>query len=178
MKTAAIIAECNPFHKGHEYLIRSVREKTGAERIIVLLSGNYVQRGIPAVTDRHVRAQMALYGGADLVLAYPTRFATVTLPLVPTEDLLDALNALRARFDPVDDVEFTVGLNDFTSTKLDNCIEAVITATDATDVEERYTIELSEEAQREVFAALDQECREKMGKGCEDLLAEARLRMT
>ena len=78
MKTAAIIAECNPFHKGHEYLIRSVREKTGAERIIVLLSGNYVQRGIPAVTDRHVRAQMALYGGADLVLAYPTRFATAS----------------------------------------------------------------------------------------------------
>ena len=119
-----------------------------------------------------------LYGSDQANISYPTRFATVTLPLVPTEDLLDALNALRVGFDPVDDVEFTVGLNDFTSTKLDNCIEAVITATDATDVEERYTIELSEEAQREVFAALDQECREKMGKGCEDLLAEARLRMS
>lgn len=119
-----------------------------------------------------------LYGSDQAYVSYPTRFATVTLPLMPTEDLLNAVNGLRTGLDPVDDVEFTVGLNDFTSTKLDNCIEAVITATDATDVEERYTIELSEEAQREVFAALDQECREKMGKGCEDLLAEARAKMT
>ena len=73
-----------------------------------------------------------LYGSDQANINYPTRFATVTLPLVPTEDLLDALNALRAGFEPVDDVEFTVGLNDFTSTKLDNCIEAVITATDGT----------------------------------------------
>ncbi|MBQ6469520.1 MAG: nucleotidyltransferase family protein [Lachnospiraceae bacterium] len=78
MRTAAIIAECNPFHKGHEYLIRTAREQTGAERIIVLLSGDYVQRGIPAVTDRHVRAKMTLLGGADLVLSYPTRFATAS----------------------------------------------------------------------------------------------------
>jgi len=78
MKTAAVIAECNPFHKGHEYLIRTARERTGADRIIVLLSGNYVQRGIPAVTERHVRAKMAVLGGADLVLAYPTRFATAS----------------------------------------------------------------------------------------------------
>lgn len=119
-----------------------------------------------------------LYGSDQAYVSYPTRFATVTLPLMPTEDLLNAVNGLRTGLDPVDDVEFTVGLNDFTSTKLDNCIEAVITATDAADVEERYTIELSEEAQREVFAALDQECREKMGKGCEDLLAEARAKMT
>lgn len=119
-----------------------------------------------------------LYGSDQAYVSYPTRFATVTLPLVPTEDLLDAVNALRAGLDPVDDVEFTVGLNDFTSTKLDNCIEAVITATDATDVEERYAIDLNEDAQQEVFAALDQECREKLGHGCEDLLAGARTKMT
>ena len=76
MKTAAVIAECNPFHKGHEYLIRRVREETGADRILLLLSGDYVQRGLPAVTERRVRAEMALRCGADLVLSYPTRYAT------------------------------------------------------------------------------------------------------
>ena len=52
-----------------------------------------------------------------------------------------------------------------------------MTTTDAPDVDERYTIDLSEEDQRELYAALDRECREKLGKGCEDLLAEARTRM-
>ena len=118
-----------------------------------------------------------LYGSDQAYVSYPTRFATVTLSLVPTADLLQAVNNLRIGLDPVDDMELTVGLNDYTATKLDNCIEAVITATDAADVEERYTIELSEAAQREVFAALDQECHTKLGKGCEDLLAEARAKM-
>ena len=118
-----------------------------------------------------------LYGSDQAYVSYPTRFATVTLPLVPTEDLLAAVNTLRTDLDPVDDVEFTIGINGFTSTKLDNCSEAVITATDAPDAEERYTIDLSEDAQREAFAALDRECREKLGKGCEDLLAEAKARI-
>ena len=118
-----------------------------------------------------------LFGSDQAYVSYPTRFATVTLPLVPTEDLLAAVNALRTGLDPVDDVELSIGINGFTSTKLDNCIEAVITASDAPDADERYTIDLSEDAQREVFDALDHECHEKLGKGCEDLLAEAREKM-
>ena len=118
-----------------------------------------------------------LYGSDQAYVSYPTRFATVTLPLRSTEELLDAVNRLRADSDPVDDVEFSVGLNDFTAIKLDNCIEAIITATDAPDVEERYSIDLSEDEQREMFASLDRECRDKLGKGCEDLLAEARAQM-
>ena len=118
-----------------------------------------------------------LYGSDQAYVSYPTRFATVTLPLRSTEELLDAVNRLRADSDPVDDVEFSVGLNDFTATKLDNCIDAIITATDAPDVEERYSIDLSEDEQREMFASLDRECRDKLGKGCEDLLAEARAQM-
>ena len=118
-----------------------------------------------------------LYGSDQAYVSYPTRFATVTLSLVPTADLLQAVNDLRIGLEPVDDIESTVGLNDYTVTKLDNCIEAVITAVEAADVEERYTIDLSEDAQKEVFAALDRECREKLGKGCEDPLAEARAKM-
>ena len=119
-----------------------------------------------------------LYGSDQAYISYPTRFATVTLPLLPSEDLCAAVNSLRSDYAPVDDMEFFIGINDFTATKLDNCIEAIVTATDAPDVEERYTIDLSEEDQRELFSALDRECRENLGKGCEDLLAEARTRMS
>ena len=76
MKTAAIIAEFNPFHNGHALLIRKAKEELGADRVIVLMSGDFVQRGGPAAADRHVRAKCALLGGADLVLAYPSRYAT------------------------------------------------------------------------------------------------------
>ena len=74
MKTAAVIAEFNPFHLGHAWLLEKARE-AGAERIIVLMSGDYVQRGAPALADRHARAEMALLNGADLVIACPTRYA-------------------------------------------------------------------------------------------------------
>ena len=115
-----------------------------------------------------------LYGSDQAYISYPTRFATVTLPLQPAEDLRAAVNRLRAGLAPVDDMEFFIGINDFTATKLDNCIEAIVTAADAPDAEDRYTIDLSEGDQREVFAVLDKECREKLGKGCEELLTEAR----
>ena len=117
------------------------------------------------------------YGSDQAYISYPTRFATVTVQLLPTEDLCAAVNGLRTGYAPVDDMEFFIGINDFTATKLDNCIEAIVTAADAPDAEDRYTIDLSEGDQREVFAALDKECSEKLGKGCEELLAEARRRM-
>ena len=74
MTTAGIICEFNPFHTGHAYLIRKAR-RLGADRVVCLMSGDYVQRGEPAVWDRHVRARMALLCGADLVLSYPTRYS-------------------------------------------------------------------------------------------------------
>ena len=74
MRTAGIICEFNPFHSGHAFLIRKARE-LGADRVVCLMSGDYVQRGEPAIWDRHVRARMALLCGADLVLSYPTRYA-------------------------------------------------------------------------------------------------------
>ncbi len=75
MKTAAIIGEFNPFHNGHKLIVERARE-AGADRVVALMSGDYVQRGVPAVTDRHVRAHMALLGGVDAVLSYPTRYAS------------------------------------------------------------------------------------------------------
>lgn len=74
MKIAGIIAEYNPFHKGHELLIRKAREN-GATHIVVVMSGNYVQRGEPAVFGQRARAQAALECGADLVLQLPVVYA-------------------------------------------------------------------------------------------------------
>ncbi len=75
MKIAAIIGEFNPFHNGHRLLVERARE-AGADRVIALMSGDYVQRGAPAMTDRYTRARMALLGGVDVILHYPTRYAT------------------------------------------------------------------------------------------------------
>ena len=76
MKAAAIIAEFNPFHNGHAEIIRAAREMTGADYIIILMSGNYVQRGTPAIIDRDTRCRAALACGADLVISQPARYCT------------------------------------------------------------------------------------------------------
>ena len=78
MKTVGIIAEYNPFHLGHEYQIRQIRKQFGAEHIVVIMSGDFVQRGTPAWTDKFLRTQMALAGGADLVFELPVHFATAS----------------------------------------------------------------------------------------------------
>ena len=66
MKIAGIIAEYNPFHTGHAYHIQKTRELTGADYIIVVLSGDFVQRGEVAVFSKYLRTKMALLCGADL----------------------------------------------------------------------------------------------------------------
>lgn len=78
MKTVGIIAEYNPFHNGHRYQIEQARKLTNADYVIVVMSGSFVQRGTPAWTDKYLRAQMALDGGADMVFALPTAFATAS----------------------------------------------------------------------------------------------------
>lgn len=75
MKVAGIITEYNPFHNGHAYQIQKVRQETGADYIVIIMSGDFVQRGEPAMTDKYLRARMALQGGADLVLELPVSFA-------------------------------------------------------------------------------------------------------
>lgn len=78
MKTVGIIAEYNPFHRGHEYQIRQIRKQTGAEHVIIVMSGDFVQRGTPAWTDKFLRTEMALAGGADLVFELPVHFSTAS----------------------------------------------------------------------------------------------------
>ena len=71
MTVTGIIMECNPFHEGHAYLLEEARRQTAADYIIVVMSGDYVQRGEPAVFDKYIRAEQILQAGADLVLELP-----------------------------------------------------------------------------------------------------------
>lgn len=72
MKTAGIICEYNPFHLGHQRQFRLLKERLRQDcAIVCIMSGNYVQRGMPAMWDRTTRAKAALSCGADLVLEMP-----------------------------------------------------------------------------------------------------------
>lgn len=72
IRSAATICELNPIHNGHVRLLRAMREEVGTDGcLICLMSGRFVQRGTPAITDPYIRAQAALAGGADLVLELP-----------------------------------------------------------------------------------------------------------
>lgn len=76
MAVAGVIAEYNPFHRGHAWQLAEVRRRLGADTAVaVCMSGNFVQRGDFAILDKFARAEMALAGGADLVLELPTPWA-------------------------------------------------------------------------------------------------------
>ena len=75
MRTVGIVAEYNPFHNGHAYQIKAAKEMTGADYCIVVMSGDFVQRGAPAIMDKYSRAQSALENGADLVVELPVYYA-------------------------------------------------------------------------------------------------------
>jgi len=78
LNIVGIIAEYNPFHNGHLYQLCTVRQVLKPDGIIVIMSGNFVQRGEPAVFSKWARAEMALREGADLVIELPVCFSTAT----------------------------------------------------------------------------------------------------
>ena len=82
MKTVAIITEYNPFHRGHEYQLRKIREEFGEDtRIIAIMSGNYTQRGDTAIMDKSLRAECAVKCGVNLVLELPFPFSSASAEL-------------------------------------------------------------------------------------------------
>ena len=78
MKVTGIIAEYNPFHRGHKYQIDYCKKELHSDYVVVAMSGDYVQRGTPALLPKHVRAEMALRCGADLVLEMPVSVSTAS----------------------------------------------------------------------------------------------------
>ncbi|HEY8423382.1 MAG TPA: nucleotidyltransferase [Clostridia bacterium] len=75
MRLAAIICEYNPMHNGHIEHIRFTKEVTKCDGLICVMSGNFVQRGEPAILDKYTRTIAALKYGADMVVELPTVFA-------------------------------------------------------------------------------------------------------
>lgn len=75
MNIAGIIVEYNPFHSGHRYHIEKTRALTQCDLLIAVMSGNFVQRGEPAITDKWHRAKTAVENGVDLVIELPYVFA-------------------------------------------------------------------------------------------------------
>lgn len=76
MKIVGLVTEYNPFHNGHQYHIEKAKEVTEADAVIVIMSGDYVQRGMPAMMPKHLRAESALLNQASVVFELPVCYAT------------------------------------------------------------------------------------------------------
>lgn len=76
MKIYTCVAEYNPFHNGHLKHIDYIKNKLNADKVVVIMSGNFTQRGEPAVLDKYTRAKHAILAGANAVIELPTVFAT------------------------------------------------------------------------------------------------------
>ncbi len=76
MTIAGIICELNPAHNGHKYIFEQAKAVTSADYVVAIMSGDYVQRGEPALLDKHARTRMALMLGADAVFELPTMWST------------------------------------------------------------------------------------------------------
>ncbi|MFI3210583.1 MAG: nucleotidyltransferase [Peptostreptococcaceae bacterium] len=101
MKTVGLIVEYNPFHNGHKYHLDKSLEITNATHSIAVMSGNFLQRGEPALFDKFTRANVAVKNGVDLVVELPILFSTQSAELF-SFGAINLLNSLNI----VDDVCF------------------------------------------------------------------------
>lgn len=98
MKIVGLITEYNPFHNGHKYHIEMAKKITGADAVIAVMSGNYVQRGTPAIIPKHLRCLAALQNGVDMVVELPSLYALGSAELFAfgAVSLLDSLGCVDA----------------------------------------------------------------------------------
>lgn len=94
MKVLGIICEYNPFHNGHLYHINMAKKTTGADYVVCVMSGNFVQRGNPSLLNKWTRTKMALKNGVDVVIELPLPFSIASAPYFAMGGikLLDSLN--------------------------------------------------------------------------------------
>ena len=100
-KVVGIIAEYNPMHNGHIYLIEQAKIRYQADYVVVVMSGDFVQRGEPAILNKQVRASIALEHGVDLVLENPIICCTANMP-----DLIHSAISIFSRLGIVDCIAF------------------------------------------------------------------------
>lgn len=99
LDTVGIVAEYNPFHNGHLYHLKQAKKRTGCEYSVAVMSGNFVQRGEPALFDKFTRAELAVKCGVDLVLEIPPAnavasaeyFARGSVSILEATGIVDAL---------------------------------------------------------------------------------------
>jgi len=113
-----IITEYNPFHKGHEYHLKKAKEDTNADGIICVMSGNFMQRGIPGIIDKWKKAEMAIKNGVDLILELPLvysissaeHFAFGSVSLLNSLGIVDNLyfGSEEGRIDTLEDIAKTL----------------------------------------------------------------------
>ena len=95
MKAVGLVTEYNPFHNGHLYHLNKAMELTGADISIAVMSGDFVQRGEPAVLDKYTRASMALNSGVNLVVELPVNYAVSSAESF-ADGALKVLNYIKA----------------------------------------------------------------------------------
>lgn len=76
MKSVGVVVEYNPFHNGHAFHLEESKKATGADIVIAAMSGNFLQRGEPALVSKWTRAKMALSSGVDIVFELPYQYAS------------------------------------------------------------------------------------------------------
>lgn len=96
MKIVGLVTEYNPFHNGHKYHLEQSKLETNCNYSVAVMSGNFVQRGEPAICDKWTRAKMAVDAGVDLVLELPTLYSTMSAEYFSygAVKLLDSLNVI------------------------------------------------------------------------------------
>lgn len=118
MKVYGIISEYNPFHNGHIYQIEQTKKETGATHIVAVMSGNFVQRGEPALLDKFKRAEIAVKNGVDLVIELPVRYSLANAEMFARSGVM-MLSALRC----VEGISFGAETDDLAALK--KCADAV-----------------------------------------------------
>ena len=94
MKIVGIISEYNPFHNGHIYHVRKTKEALGVDAVVALMSGNFVQRGLPSAFSKYERAKIACEYGCDLVLELPV-FSSIAPADIFAKNAVNILNKLN-----------------------------------------------------------------------------------
>ncbi|MBO5454553.1 MAG: nucleotidyltransferase [Clostridia bacterium] len=128
MKIVGITAEYNPFHNGHKYHIKQSKKETDADICAVVMSGNFVQRGAPAVYDKWERASFAIKNGADIVFELPVVYSLSTAEKFAEGAirLLDAINCNYISFgseSPIEEINSVYNLYKDNIDNTDFCSE-------------------------------------------------------
>ncbi len=157
MKASAVICEFNPLHHGHMHILSEMRKD--ADCVIAVMSGNFVQRAIPAVLDKYTRAQLAILAGADLVLELPFPWSSSSAEYFAKAGTAIAENVLA------DSLYFGIGSDDFS--RISKAAETFLDPA----VEDEIRLQATDEDISRGIASIREKClKSKLGVNYTDVL--------